>query len=197
LNLIQFAQDAIQLEGEFELHDLPRLSLEQTQSAQAMAPSPRVKWSLLGEPDMQALEVTKLVSEPRATRLAVPQTLVAKLGLTLQAQTSIELTCQRCLSAVVCNLDAQRQFRFALDEAAALALDDELEDDVLVLSQAFDAMELIEDELIMAMPLVAMHETCPVSLAQHSESSIESDASSEKPNPFAVLAQLKTKRGQV
>jgi uncharacterized protein len=195
LNLIQFAQDATSMEGQFELRDLPRLALEQTQSAQAQANSPQVKWSLLGEPDMQALEVTKLSSEPRAPRAAAPQALVAKLGLTLDAQTSIELTCQRCLSPVVCALQAHRQFRFALDEAAALALDDELEDDVLVLSQSFDAMELIEDELIMAMPLVAMHESCPVSLAQHSGEAIESDLNPEKPNPFAVLAQLKTKRG--
>ncbi len=183
------------MEGRFALRDLPRLCSEQTQSAQAQEHSPQVSWSLTGEPDMQALEPTKLVSEPRAQRLPVPQQLVAKLGLTLGAQTRIELTCQRCLSAVVCDLDAQRQFRFALDEAAALALDDELEDDVLVLSQAFDAMELIEDELIMAMPLVPMHETCPVTLTQHSEGFGESDLNPEKPNPFAVLAQLKTKRG--
>ncbi|MFC3217232.1 hypothetical protein [Comamonas sp. JC664] len=48
------------------------------------------------------------------------------------------------------------------DEATAAALDDESEEDVLVLAPQIDALELIEDELLMALPMVPMHEVCPV-----------------------------------
>jgi uncharacterized protein len=62
-----------------------------------------------------------------------------------------------------------------------------------VLSPDFDLMGLIEDELLMALPLVPMHEAC---LSEHAPTS-EDDAAAglaEKPNPFAVLATLKTRK---
>jgi uncharacterized protein len=192
--LIQFAQDATFIQGEFELDDLPRLKLEQASNVRTQDPRKLVQWSLSGHSDMKPLEFPQLGTKPRAAKAIAQEQLLVKLGLTLKAQTSMDLTCQRCLSTVSCDLDVHRQFRFALDEAAALTLDDELEEDVLVLSQTFDAMELLEDELIMAMPLVAMHEQCPVSLVQQSGELSKANSSPEKPNPFAVLAQLKTKR---
>lgn len=195
LNLIQFAKDANSLAGEFDLKMLSRLCLEQSNSnTSALHPS-TVSWSLQGQPDLPALEEGKLVVDPSVARKSMSKTSLAKLGLGLTAQTHMELTCQRCLSPVMCTLQVHRVFRFAWDEAAALALDDELEDDVLVLGPDFDAMALIEDELIMSLPLVPRHERCPVSLAQHFEPGEAFDKSPEKPNPFAVLAELKTKRG--
>jgi len=47
------------------------------------------------------------------------------------------------------------------------------------------------------LPLVPMHEKCPVTPKLHAGDLGEPDAgkvSSEKPNPFAVLAQLKNKK---
>jgi uncharacterized protein len=75
-------------------------------------------------------------------------------------------------------------------------MDDESEDEFLVLSNAFDVLELMEEELIMALPLVPLHEQCPVPLAQQLLDKFSSEAQfeEERPNPFAVLSALKSKK---
>lgn len=57
----------------------------------------------------------------------------------------------------------------------------------------FDLNELIEDELILSLPIVAMHplEECPMAGAQMTWGEI--DPADERPNPFAVLTSLKRK----
>ena len=82
--------------------------------------------------------------------------------LHLHAEASIPLTCQRCLGPVDKPLLVDRWFRFVADEATADAEDEDSEEDVLVFQPAFNLRELVEDELIMAQPLVPMHEVCPV-----------------------------------
>ena len=76
------------------------------------------------------------------------------MGLGLQARVRLALQCQRCMTPVVEDLVAQRDFLFVADEATAEALDETSEADVLVLSRDFDALSLVEDELILALPLV-------------------------------------------
>ena len=106
-------------------------------------------------------------------------------------------------------IQISHSIRFAKDEAAAAALDADSDEDVLALSRHFDLLELVEDELIMAQPLVPRHEVCPtdVSALMHNdeETSVPgstpaaADAASDphattasgRPNPFAVLAALK------
>ena len=78
---------------------------------------------------------------------------------------------------------------------ARRALDEALEDDLLVSSSAFDGQALVEDELILAMPLVPMHDTCPVALSPQQGSSAQDDLLSSRPNPFSVLSGLKVKKG--
>jgi uncharacterized protein len=56
---------------------------------------------------------------------------------------------------------------------------------------------VLEDELLMALPLVPMHEECPVAPRLQAGDLRDSDATGEpgeNPNPFAALAQLKTKK---
>jgi len=55
---------------------------------------------------------------------------------------------------VLVNLLVDRDFRFVPDEATAMAEDDEAEEDLLVLSGEFDLLALVEDELLMDLPLV-------------------------------------------
>jgi uncharacterized protein len=47
---------------------------------------------------------------------------------------------------------------------------------------------------LMALPLVPMHDQCPVAPALHAGEADIAGESAEKPNPFAVLAQLKKKK---
>jgi uncharacterized protein len=114
-----------------------------------------------------------------------------EIWLHLQAQTSLPLTCQRCMGPVDVAVSAERWFRFAADEATAAALDDEVEEDVLVLSSEFDLAELVEDELLMALPLVPRHDTCPVDV-KLAVADPDFEAESAAPaHPFAALACLK------
>jgi uncharacterized protein len=67
--------------------------------------------------------------------------------------------------------------------------DEDAEEDVLVWSASFDALSLIEDELIMALPMIPMHQACE---GEHVPTSLDAPAAEEsRPNPFAVLAKLR------
>ncbi len=100
--------------------------------------------------------------------------------LSLAVQTELPLVCQRCFAALPENLDLH--FEFALTDTPPEAL---LEDEqVDWLEEAADASveSLVEDELLMALPIAVMHPSDCASLQQ---------SAGEKPNPFAVLKNLK------
>ncbi len=63
------------------------------------------------------------------------------------------------------------------------------------LSRDFDLRKLIEDELLMALPLVPMHEDLPeVRCPWHPATPTLKQANAEKPNPFAALALAQGRR---
>ena len=115
------------------------------------------------------------------------------IWLHLTADTSLPLTCQRCMSTVQTPLKVDQWYRFVASEDIAMAEDDASDEDLLVLSPQFDLAEVLEDELLMALPLVPMHDICPELpvLSTGVLDALESVA--VKPNPFAALAQLKKK----
>jgi len=106
----------------------------------------------------------------------------------LQAQTEVTLQCQRCLQAMQQPLAVDRWFHFVADEDEAARLDEDSEDDVLATSARFDLLELLEDELILALPIVPRHEHCPQPLPAGTD---ELPLEDEAPNPFAALAALR------
>ena len=112
--------------------------------------------------------------------------------LDLQAETAVTLQCQRCLDPMAQRLVVDRRFWFAASEAEAERLDAESDDEHLVLVPRLDLPGLVEDELILALPLVPRHEPhCPVPLAAP-EGAVS--AASEEPHPFAALAALRKGR---
>lgn len=131
-----------------------------------------VEWSVRGEQPVD-------ISGATQTRLH------------LQARASLPLTCQRCLEPVDIALVVDRTFRFVATEAQAEQDDEESEEDVLVWSRDFDLLSLVEDELLMELPLVPAHEICPgeVRLAVQDEG-FEA-AERDRQQPFAALAGLK------
>jgi uncharacterized protein len=111
------------------------------------------------------------------------------------------------LQPVELPVEVSRKLRFVQDEATAALLDAELDDDVLVLSRSYDLIALIEDELIMASPIVPFHDECPVvlpmsasdpgvdePLAEQAPDGDEPAQPGAKPHPFAALAQFKAKK---
>ncbi|TAG27011.1 MAG: DUF177 domain-containing protein [Burkholderiales bacterium] len=175
LDVRAFAQNAAQLEGEFPLSKLERLSqdLYQQEASLASKTVSNVSWQASGE----SVAVTGGAAQ-------------SWLHLSLQAQ--IPLQCQRCLQGMQHSIDAEHSFRFVKDEAEANAQDDDAEEDLLVASKQFNLLELIEDELLMALPYVPTHDVCPVPVKLHSSSEEYDAALNEKPKAFAALGELKT-----
>jgi uncharacterized protein len=95
--------------------------------------------------------------------------------------------CVRCLEPVVTVIDEARQFVFVGNEERAAELDEDLEmADVLVGSKRFDLAELIEDELILALPPLVQHEVCELPV----EIKDEPQAEEAPRKPFDALKNL-------
>jgi uncharacterized protein len=110
----------------------------------------------------------------------------------LEVDTTVRLECQRCLQPMAVPLHIGRRFFFVPGEDAAEALDAESEDDVLALSPSFDLHGLVEDELLLALPIVPRHEVCPVPVPLVFED--DGAAMEAEDHPFAALAALKGSR---
>ena len=113
--------------------------------------------------------------------------------LHLAAQATLSLICQRCMSPTDVPVAFGRDFRFVANEELAAVEDEESEEDVLVLSKTYNLLELMEDELLMAMPPVPMHQACPQPVTLQAADPDFLAEPEAKPNPFAVLQQLKSK----
>jgi uncharacterized protein len=110
----------------------------------------------------------------------------AETWLHLQAQAEVPLQCQRCLQPMTEVLAVDRRFRFVRSEDEAARLDETSEHDVLVLQPRLDLQNLLEDELILALPIVPRHGVCPQPLPL--AAAAQADVA---PHPFAALAALR------
>jgi uncharacterized protein len=116
-----------------------------------------------------------------------------EVRLRLHASSALRVTCQRCLQPMVVTLDVRPILRFVHGEDQAQRLDEESDEDVLALTATLDVRELTEDELILALPLVPRHDTCPRPLPMGSAAP-DADRSPDAgtaPHPFAALASLR------
>lgn len=116
---------------------------------------------------------------------------LGQVWLHLRAEVRLPLLCQRCMGPVDIPLEVDRAFRFVTTEAQAEIEDEEAEEDVLALSRDFNLKDLIEDELLMALPVVPRHAVCPVAVKLAVQDPDFDAASAEKPKPFAALAGLR------
>lgn len=106
-------------------------------------------------------------------------------GLVLQVHGWLGLVCQRCLGPLQYPLDTQVRFALVRSEQELPALEDERDDvDYLVVDGPLDVTELIEDEVLLSLPLAAVHEQGPC--AEDARQSPE-----QKESPFKVLQGLK------
>jgi uncharacterized protein len=99
------------------------------------------------------------------------------------------LQCQRCLEPVAISVD--RQFRLGIvksDEQAGRL--PKLYEPLLIGSEQIVLSELIEDELILAIPDIPRHKECQPQQVTSGKIDIEEQA---EPHPFAILAKLKSK----
>lgn len=169
LDVRRFAEEGAELSAEDPVASYPRLLAE----SDSGAPGRAVQWTARGE-------------------LLNPQHVNPEIWLHLEAGAELPLVCQRCLQPVDVRLAVDRSFRFVADEATAAAQDDEAEEDLLALSRSFDLPELVEDELLMELPLAPRHDVCPDPVKMSAVDADFEAASADKENPFAILGRLKT-----
>lgn len=95
---------------------------------------------------------------------------------------TVELECQRCLQSVQLKLEAQPLFLFVRPGQMGEGVTDEA--DIIEVGKPLVLNEFVEDELLLAMPMVPLH--------PETECQPAAGAPGEgKPNPFAALSQLK------
>lgn len=103
------------------------------------------------------------------------------LNLTIEG--SVRVQCQRCLEAVDYPINVSRTFAFVATEQEAETAELENDEiDFLVLDKNFDLFELIEDEILLALPAHPKHEAC---------NQTQEALTQQKKSPFAILATLK------
>jgi uncharacterized protein len=119
----------------------------------------------------------------------------------------LQLVCQRCMQPMAWQLDAKLCLAFVHSESQIEQLAEQYEP-FLIPEQAVKLLELVEDEVILRLPQAPRHEgaSCKVSLQNAAsgnetnyqsqpepENSASQNAETKRPNPFAVLEQLKHK----
>jgi len=168
LDVRAFAQAQRRLQGQDTLARYPRV----LDASAGRGADHAVSWSARGEMRIDALAG-------------------AQPWLHLRADTVVPLVCQRCLEVVDTPLQVERVFRFVADEATAAAEDDDAPEDLLVLAADFNLHELVEDELVLALPLIARHVACDAPGPTAVQDPGAADESNARPHPFAALAGLR------
>ena len=103
--------------------------------------------------------------------------------LDLRVVGSLNLSCQRCLMPMPFGLDIDS--RLMLVAPGGEWPDEELAEDgpdALEASRELAVLPLVEDEVLLALPIVPRHEVCRPPVATETE---------HRPSPFAALSKLK------
>ncbi len=147
--------------------------------------------------DTPAAELTRLRDAVLSAEGDVETTLVFSRDDTGNPQVegrlnlAVRLQCQRCLQPLRVELRTGSRLGIVWDEQRAKQLPKELEPWVVEGEEA-DLFALVEEELLLALPIVAYHdETECEGRGFYSSPAPEDDTDEEAENPFSVLAKLK------
>ncbi len=190
LDLFEFAQSRRQAAGGVRVSQLPRMLNE----VPADAPDRDTVFSWQAEGSMQP--------ELQDDGTEAPQ---PYLRLTVHGSVWIE--CQRCLSPYSQHLDVDATYRIVTreEEADEFPLDND-EVEVIVGSSQFDLVDLIEEELLLSLPLVPKHDVCPEVHESNGsrrrrgrgrwwsewyDAGTQQESGTGRPHPFAALSKLK------
>lgn len=115
-----------------------------------------------------------------------PQAMVS-----LRVRAELRLICQRCLQEMIEPLDETVDFRLVIEEPELTQSELEAEDEALPAEHPVDVLKLIEDQLILALPIVPMHDACPQGQAPGlSAARTDAAPAEERQHPFAHLRDL-------
>lgn len=153
INSLEFAREGRVLSGELPFSALPRVAESLLDSAGLLSYRLAGKLGANGEPLLQ-----------------------------LSVHGLLAVQCQRCLERMDSPLDVEALYELR-DDVEALTQDD-LEDDsrdFLPIERAMNVLALIEDEVILAIPIAPRHEDCSPPATRHDDGAA---------SPFAVLTAL-------
>lgn len=108
----------------------------------------------------------------------------------------VEVACQRCLEAVGLEVSTDFQLGIVTSDTKAGNLPSDYEP-LLVETTPMPLPDIIEDELILTIPIVAMHAEgdCSEEVKKVLNESVEiEETAEEKKSPFSVLEELKVKK---
>lgn len=161
VDALKLCQQSVKVSGFLPLANLQRLSRQ----------------LYVAEGDVQAELVFSIDEQSRKT-------------ISGHLEAALPLVCQRCLERL--DVTVTSEFALALvwndDQAAQLP---RTLDPVLMEGEELDLLEIVEEELLLALPLVALHEPGVCQPPELLNQSVDDEAVEERINPFQVLASLK------
>ena len=112
--------------------------------------------------------------------------------ITGQVAGAVFAECQRCLEPVQLNINCEVNLQLVKDEAAAAELAEDCDPLLAQEDSEFRLLEIVEDELLLALPIVALHEqpACEVAVSSKDRKNEQTDPSNRS-NPFSSLSLLK------
>ncbi|MBK1780986.1 DUF177 domain-containing protein [Advenella sp. WQ 585] len=111
--------------------------------------------------------------------------------LHLRVQASPQLVCQRCLGLFKFDVNHESELELVTSEAdlhSDLSESGEVEeslDEKILASRHMSVLDLVEDDLILSLPYVPRHDSCPA------QATMPDDELEKPSSPFAVLEQFK------
>lgn len=161
---LRFAHSGLTLTGEILVSEMPRLSEILHDSSGVVSVNMRFDIDSIGIPYLDG-----------------------------QFAVTVNLLCERCMEPMAHTLELSTMLALVRHEGKVEGLVEQYEPWLLDDEKLVDPAQIVEDELILALPLVPKHDySClPDALWQAGEQEIEA----EKPaSPFAVLAALTSKK---
>lgn len=83
---------------------------------------------------------------------------LGSLSLKVTIQGQVEMTCQRCLGGMQHTVEIDRTVYLARTEVEMERLDEMPDSDAILVGESLNLVELVEDEVLLGLPLAAMHE---------------------------------------
>ena len=94
---------------------------------------------------------------PVAWRIEGTQDALGRPALAIALDGDIELECQRCLQAQTWPVHSRTVLVLARDDAELAQLDADSDDEVVLAAGPLDPVQLVEDELVLALPYAPRH----------------------------------------
>ncbi|KTG17360.1 MULTISPECIES: YceD family protein [unclassified Guyparkeria] len=123
---------------------------------------------------------------------------VQPLAAEVHIEAALALECARCRQPVVTPVTSSSQVRFVFSEDQAEHVEADAEPVILGREGRVRLLDLIEDEVLMSVPLMPVHEKPCAEIAAgraYESGELPEPADEERDNPFAALAALKKGSG--